>query len=302
MNFRKPTIADIDTLSKYLDNYTGRRCDLSPGNIVFWRKYYNFEISFDCNCLILRGRAFEEDAETEYFYPIGERADEVLDKIISNEKSSGASGIIFACLDGVEKDKLLEKYPDADAFFDRDWCDYLYDAQSIVTLKGKKLSGQRNHINKFRQTYENWSFEEIGEDIIPLAKSFYDNYFADIAKQDSFSDEEKESLYEQLALWDKYGQHGGILTVTDSEGEKAVVGISVGETVGDTLIVHTEKADTSYAGAYPMLTNCFARSFVKDKTSYINREEDCGVEGLRTSKLSYHPISLLEKWNVTLKF
>jgi hypothetical protein len=50
-----------------------------------------------------------------------------------------------------------------------------------------------------------------------------------------------------------------------------------------------------------MLVNQFAKMFAAEGVTHINREEDDGVEGLRTSKLSYHPIELLDKYVVELK-
>ena len=118
-----------------------------------------------------------------------------------------------------------------------------------------------------------------------------------IGKVTDVSDTEREQLIEQFDNWEAYSQLGGMLI---SEGR--VVGISVGEIVGDTLIIHTEKADTSFDGAYPMLVNCFAREFAADdKCLYINREEDCGIEGLRISKRSYHPIEIIKKYAVIIK-
>ena len=79
-----------------------------------------------------------------------------------------------------------------------------------------------------------------------------------------------------------------------------VVGFSAGEIVGDTLIIHIEKADIAYEGVYQALVNEYAKCFVTPGVRYINREEDAGDEGLRRSKESYHPVRLLEKYLVQI--
>ena len=100
-------------------------------------------------------------------------------------------------------------------------------------------------------------------------------------------------IFEVLDHFDEYAFLGGILRV-----DGAIVGISMGEIVRDTLYVHIEKADVRYSGVYQKLVNCFAREFVTDEVRYINREEDVGDPGLRKSKLSYHPVALQEKYTV----
>ena len=88
---------------------------------------------------------------------------------------------------------------------------------------------------------------------------------------------------------------GGLLK---TEGK--IIGLSIGEILGDTLFVHVEKSLREVQGAYPLLVREFAKCFAADSVNFINREEDDGNEGLRTSKMSYHPVKLLEKYLVTV--
>jgi hypothetical protein len=80
-----------------------------------------------------------------------------------------------------------------------------------------------------------------------------------------------------------------------------IVGMSIGECLNDTLFIHIEKCLREYEGSYPMLVRSFAREYVTDNIKYINREEDDGDIGLRTSKQSYHPVALLKKYTVRIK-
>ena len=61
------------------------------------------------------------------------------------------------------------------------------------------------------------------------------------------------------------------------------------ERCGDTLQIHIEKALYGYEGVYPATVQAFAQEFAVDGVRWLNREDDAGDKGLRTSKLQYLP-------------
>jgi hypothetical protein len=194
-------------------------------------------------------------------------------------------------------------FPDARERTDQAWSDYLYNAEDLVTLAGRRYSGQRNHINKFMRLYPEWRFEAVDGRNLAKVRAFFDSYSREHTKDYEAYEEGNRKAIEVIDNLEKYRQVGGVLFAGDE-----VAGAAFGETVGDTLFVHTEKALTEFQGSYPMLVNQFAQTFATadgirvdpEGIKYINREEDDGVEGLRTSKLSYHPCALLEKYIVEL--
>ena len=74
-----------------------------------------------------------------------------------------------------------------------------------------------------------------------------------------------------------------------------IAGVSTGEAItDDTILIHCERCDRNYEGIY----NFINQEFIKQEWSnytYVNREEDLGLEGLRRAKQSYYPEIFLEK-------
>lgn len=92
------------------------------------------------------------------------------------------------------------------------------------------------------------------------------------------------------------GLSGGLLRVG---GE--VVAFTLGSPINATTFdVHIEKANRDYDGAYTMINKCFA-STIPEQYTYVNREEDLGIEGLRKAKLSYKPELVLPKIAAVLR-
>ena len=286
LDFKKIELNDIPALKAYYSAYPARQCDRSAGATVMWRDYFENKYTVVDGTVIFTSSFKDEFC---FAYPIGRNIDGALDEI---EKYCQEKNIpmVLCSVNAKELEHLKSRYSDLTADADRDWFDYLYEKDSLLNLIGRKYSTPRNHINKFRKLYADWSFEEINASNIPELIEFTNNFTFNSQKDES-ANLELEMCREVLENYDVYGMLGGVLRV-----DGKVIGYSIGEIIGDTLFCHIEKADISYAGAYQMLTNQYLRMYASgDEVKFVNREEDCGDEGLRKSKLSYHPVELIEK-------
>jgi len=294
LEFKKLTLDDIDRLRPYFTENTCRINDCTVGGTFIWRDYHQTEYSLDDDGVLFFKISYPEPAFTQPrgIEPNRESYERIIEYAESNDLPVRLCAVGEAKLEGI-----LELFPGSTVKSDRNTFDYLYNSSDLTTLAGRKYSGQRNHINRFMREHPTWSFEPLTNERIPEVIAFYQKFAQENIK-DAFSYNEGNLKSEEvLDNFELYGQYGGVLYVKD-----VVVGASFGEPLGDTLYVHQEKADVSYHGAYPMLVNQFAKMYVTDEIEHINREEDDGVEGLRTSKMSYHPSMLMTKYTVELKY
>ena len=99
-----------------------------------------------------------------------------------------------------------------------------------------------------------------------------------------------------FANWDALGMTGGCI-FADSRMMAFTYGAAV---TTDTFDVCVEKADRCVEGAFAIINQQFAEH-LPEQFVYLNREEDMGIEGLRKSKLSYHPEILLTYNAITIR-
>lgn len=293
LEFHPLQLSDIETLRPFFGRNESRICDLTPGTIFIWRDMYKAEWAIYNGSLYFKV-LYPGLGET-FTLPLGGNRQEHY-RQIADYCCRRKMPIAFYPVPKEELEALQDSFPNSAAIPERDNFDYLYRAEDLKYFRGKKLSGQRNHVNKFLKTYGTWSFRTITQADIPAVKAFLDNYASRWDKTSSTFHEDIAKTHEVLDHYDTYQMLGGMLLV-----DNIIVGFALGEVVGDTLFTHIEKADRDYQGCYQMLVAQYAQQFATDAVPFINREDDTGDLGLRTSKLSYHPISLLEKYTVTVE-
>ena len=295
LEFKPLTLDQFDVLRPYFDKNLCRLCDCTIGGTFIWRDFFNTHYAIEDGVLYLRVDYF--GGFSAFTPPVGDdgMAREHIDRLVRHCEETGA--VPKLCAVSVSKFKtLLDYFPNSQYYSDRAWDDYLYFAEDLKTLAGRKFSGQRNHINKFLAQNSDWTFEVITQENLPETRDFFSDFAETHVRDSKMYVESNIKTLEVLDNYDKYGQFGGVLRAGGR-----IVGGAVGETVGDTMFVHIEKALAECHGAYQMTVNQFSKMFSSEGTLYINREEDDGIEGLRTSKLSYHPTALLSKFVVELR-
>ncbi len=175
--------------------------------------------------------------------------------------------------------------------------DYVYEAEKLATLSGKKLHAKRNHINQFELSHK-WESRPITRENIGDAIKVYRKWLEDSASMEDSKRYEGAALRCAFEEFEEIGLDGLIIYV-DGEPRAFSFGSMINS---DTADIHFEKADKNIRGLYPLINREFVRYMMAQHPTlkYINREDDMGLEGLRKSKLSYYPLYMVEK--STLEF
>jgi len=290
--FRTLTRKDGGKLRKYYENCIYGLCEYSVGTKLMWRSALKYHWAEVAGCLVVR---CGEQGKWMFDYPVpGPEGDE--DAALEAIETWCAEQGVFPVISVVPESKvahLIKRYPYVKVSNIRTWRDYVYYRDDLRLFMGRRYSGQRNHIKKFRTQWPDADFRQLTEADSQVIEQFWKDYEAEFPKgNNAKAKDELELAKKMLRMVNKsWFIAGGMF-----DGEK-LIALSLAEQCGETLIIHIEKALYSYTGVYPTLVQTFAETF-GEGCQWINREDDAAERGLRTSKLQYGPAELASKYCV----
>lgn len=299
MEFLEVSINDKPLFDRYFKTFQPQISEMTFSNIFMWRNYYGFRYAEICGmlCIISVGRNWPAFA----FAPVGEYEEQKVDLVVAALREYFMQRGWRLRLERVDAAAMqyLKKYAlsEGDILYSRDNSDYIYLSSDLVSLKGKKFDGKRNHINKFKKTY---SYEYVGFD----SESVQDMLLEECRRileewclarnGETGSDELRHEMDANMELLNNFRELDckGALIKVDGRFEAFTVGEMLNN---DTAVIHIEKANARINGLYAFINQQFCEKQWKN-VRYINREQDLGLQGLRKAKLSYNPVQMIDKY------
>ena len=290
IDFKPLTLEQKALCDSFLLNDVQRGCEYSFANLYLWGRQQTAIVK---DHLVFFSQF---NRRTVYPFPVGEGdIQAVLENIIADARERGIPCRITG-LDQAQIELLESLFPGQFRFHcDRDSYDYVYDIHDLADLKGRKYQKKRNHYNRFRDIFPNYTVQPLTQDRIPAVLAMVEQWYVDKLQENPQGDYhmERAALKKALEHMEELGLDGVVIL----DGEE-ILAMTLGSPLSnDTFDIHFEKARAGAEGAYPVVNCEFAR-YLREKypqVRYLNREDDLGLEGLRKAKLSYYPHHLVEK-------
>lgn len=292
-----PEAEDEDWINSCIAVSGTMASDASFANIYLLRNKYSTKISRYKDFIIRKYSG--KGARCGYTFPLGKG--DIAKALAEIEKDAKECGecLQFAFITEEQKEVLENAMPARFCYSsDAGDSDYIYLRSELASLSGKAFHKKKNHFSKFVRTYPDYKYYEIGACNIYDAQKVADAwYYEHLQDEDASQLAEYKAIKEALENFEELGLIGGIIYVNDSPCAMTIAS-KINE---NTVDVHFEKAVGEYAlnGGYAAINKLFSEKL--DGVTWLNREEDIGIEGLRKAKLSYRPKIMLKKYSAVEK-
>lgn len=290
-------------LEDYYVSYHTEVHDLNLTNLFIWHKRHNLHY-LEMHGYVVYVYYPENPFSCTFSEPVGDYADEkaLLEVITQLFDISDQSGIQLSFRHVSERFKLfLEKhlYPFKAVALEDDF-DYVYLAEELAHLSGNRFHKKKNHLNQFNKTYTTTS--EIvpitvlnALDALDVAQKWCYENGCEGSNDLCF---EFQGIQDLMHNWETLSNRGVVGQIIYVAGQPQAM--TIAEPLNsDMFLIHIEKARTGFNGIYAAINHAMANVAWPTYT-YINREQDMGIEGMRKAKRSYHPHHLVKKYDLHL--
>lgn len=291
ISFHPPALQDRSAAFAAANRSGALENDAAFANLYLLRNKYGTELAF-CGEWMLR-RYQKGNRSGCFGFPLGgsENFREIIDSL-RREAEMQNMPFRFTLLTKRQCEQLESEFPGCFSFEPMpEYTEYLYRRDALAELRGSRYHGKRNHISQFWRAWPDACIQpliaENAEYAVKIAERWLlsRNNPADYSLQFEFS-----CIQEAAACWEALALHGLLLYADEKPVGMSIVS-EISEGVWD---VHFEKVIPEQPHAWPVVVNETAKCL--NSVEYLNREEDLGEDGMRSSKQSYHPDLLNEKY------
>jgi len=279
-------LGDKGYLDALFNRLQPRVSEFTFANLYLFRIVHQYRLTKVGDSLVILARGYGGD---RYFLlPPAEGVEKTLSRLLGD-------GLTLYGADTVFVDRYLRR-KEFEIFTDRDNYDYLYSKSDMAELPGNRFHKKKNKINYFTSRHE-YKIEPYEKRHLQGCLDLLGVWLRAHEEMEGGNSGalETEAAAEALNMAVPLGLEGVVAIV---EGQ--VKAFAIGEMLNrDTSVCHFEKAEPFLDGIYQLIDREFNRLLFSN-CIYVNREQDLGIMNLRKSKLSYHPIELIEKYRVKL--
>ncbi|MDD3134995.1 MAG: phosphatidylglycerol lysyltransferase domain-containing protein [Methanoregula sp.] len=288
-DFQPVTLADRDFFTRHYALYPQMHSDNTFTNMVCWNHYAHYRFAYVNRNLIL---ASTIDGITRFRPPIGQR-DPALLKALIRLASDVSDNEPVVLIDPDTAVWMREICCGMNLIPDRNHFEYVYRAADLAELPGKQYLTIRHQINKFRRNCA-YALEPITAENRKEVMSFLVKWCEwKGCENDPVLAHEKESIFFAVDHFNDLDIQGLMIRVNHE-----IAAISLYEPMNtETALVHFEKGLPDCEGIYKAI-NAETAALLATSFTYINRESDLGVAGLREAKQRYHPHHMVEVYSL----
>ncbi len=288
-DFRPVTLADRAFFEHHYTLYPQTHSDNTFTNMVCWNQIAQYRYAHVNGHVIL---ASTIAGVTRFRPPIGPRDPALMKDLIRFAMEIG-DDTPLVLIDPQTVQWMKELDPSLTIIPDRNHFEYVYRASDLAELPGKNFLKIRSQINKFRKN--------CSHTVEPITAGNRQEVMEFLVKwcewkgceNDFVLAHEKEAVFFAIEHFTELPLRGLLIRV-DSQ----VAAISLFERLNeDTALVHFEKGLPDCEGIYKAI-NRETAALLAGEVTYINRESDLGVAGLREAKMRYHPHHMVEVWSL----
>jgi hypothetical protein len=289
-------LEDLSSLTEFLNKNPQRLTGYTFATLAAWRPFFHYEWTFAEPGLLLISCLLDHDPHRHLLQPVG-----LLTPGAAKKLQAWTASLSYPLRIIGVSDVFLKENPALAQFFeiseDRAVSNYLYTADALARLPGRKYSKKRNLLSQASGLYR-WSCERLNSGRIERCFDVLDSILKEEQPRvEGMLQRELAALEYTLRHFNEFGQQGLLISIDDRP-----VAFSIFEAISSTTVaIHFERALRSYKGLYQVINCETAKVIAAQGFQFINREEDLGDAGLRDAKMSYHPVEIIPAFELTYR-